>query len=95
MCVYLFYVYRELEAVAIDDVLVTFGGCSSHLTQLFYDYLKQTDETVKKSGDYNPMDIMKMITHDQFGAMADLLYENFTAVGDINVRIHSAQCSRK
>lgn len=84
-----------METVAVDDVLVTFDGCSSHLTQLFNDYLKQTDETVNKVGDYNPMDIMKMITHEQFGAMADVLYEKFTPIGDINVSILRPRRSNK
>lgn len=76
-----------LETMAMNDLLATFDCCSAHLTKLFNDYLKQTDENVQKAGDYNPMDVMAMISHDQFGAMADVLYEHFTPIGDINVSI--------
>lgn len=84
----------SFETMVMDDVLTTFDGCRAHLTKLFNDYLKQTDENVRKAGDYNPMDVMSMISHDQFGAMADVLYENFTPIGDINVS-HFRQWEQK
>lgn len=77
----------NLEKMSMEDILNTFDNSRDRLTKLFNEYLKQTDEIVQKAGDYSPMDVMSMISHDQFGAMADVLYENYTPVGDINVSI--------
>lgn len=77
----------NLETMNIEDILATFESSRDILTGLFNNYLKQTDEVVRPADDYKPLDVMSTITHDQFGAMADVLYENFIPVGDINVRI--------
>lgn len=68
-----------------EELLATFDCNSVMLSELFTNFLKQTDEVVNKAEDYNHMHIIWLITHEQFSVMVDILYEKFIPIGDINV----------
>lgn len=58
-----------------DEVIAGFNRNRGTLRALFEQNVRQ--EEIQRAGDYTPIDIITLLTHQQFSQMLDILYEKF------------------
>ncbi|XP_055317326.1 uncharacterized protein LOC129576367 [Sitodiplosis mosellana] len=73
---------RDLKSLTDDELWKSFDDHYAVVSNLFLDYLKQTDATVRKSDDYNHIDMLSLVTTDQFSVMLDILFDKFVKIGE-------------
>lgn len=52
------------------------------ISNLFLNYLKQTDASVRGAGDYTPFEIISLVTPQQFSVMLDILFDRMVKIGE-------------
>lgn len=91
------YFHSDLKSMTDPELWKAFDDNFEMITNVFENYLKQTDATVITSDDYEPFDIISLMTTDQFSIMLDILFEKLVKIGefgDINVgRFIFSSCS--
>lgn len=65
-----------------QEIWKSFDDHFEMISNLFSSYLKQTDATVKLAGDYEPFDIISMLSTDQFSIMLDILFDKLVKIGE-------------
>lgn len=58
-----------------DEVIAGFYRNNKLLMALFKQNVRQ--EEIQRAGDYTPIDIITLLSHQQFAKMLDILYEHF------------------
>lgn len=79
---HIFFIYRDLKSITDDDLWKSFDDHYEFLSEKFLSYLKQTDPTVEKAGDYNPFEMISLMSTDQFSVMLDVLFDKFVKIGE-------------
>lgn len=72
----------DLKSLTEPELWKTFDDNFELISNLFLNYLRQTDATVKTAGDYEPFDIISLMTTDQFSIMLDILFEKLVKIGE-------------
>ncbi|XP_031630546.1 uncharacterized protein LOC116345382 [Contarinia nasturtii] len=72
----------DLKSISDSELFKSFDDHNKMISDLFHDYLKQTDAKVRQFGDYNHFDMISLFTTDQFSTMLDILFDKFVKIGE-------------
>lgn len=82
---YIFFSYfycSDLNSLTEDELWQSYDEHYDVISNLFLSYLKQTDATVQRAGDYNHFDVLSLLTTDQFSIMLDILFDKLVKIGE-------------
>lgn len=76
------FAFSNLKSLTDAELWKSFDDHFEMISTLFVNYLKQTNATVITSGDYEPFDIISLMTTDQFAVMLDILFDKLVKISE-------------
>lgn len=78
------FICSDLKSLTEPELWKSFNDNFEMISNLFLSYLKQTVSTVITSGEYEPFDIISLMTTDQFSIMLDILFDKLVKMGEFD-----------
>lgn len=73
-----------MKSLTEAELTETFGEHQDMMLNLFNNFLKQTNDSIQKSDDYNHFDMISLLSTDQFSYMLDILFDRFVKIGEFS-----------
>lgn len=74
--------FSDLKSLTEQELWKSFDDHYEIISNLFSNYLKQTDATVIRANDYNHFDMISLLSTDQFSVLLDILFDKLVKIGE-------------